>query len=244
MNLWQYTHHRPWPLPKVPWVLFQSWRHNVFQHWVIDPHKIRPLLPKGLTLDTYEGNAWLSVVLLEVTKAHPRWLPPLPMIFNCLQINIRTYVLDERGKPGVYFLRIGTDNSWAKWGMKLFYQLPTERARISLKQDLGGWSYHIMNEVHKTDEWQLHAKYQPCHHIFQAEMETLEYWLTERYCMYNANSMVAEIHHQPWRLQQTEYHIHTQQLPILEKWDLLRDPDLVILGHEQETVIWPPVLHR
>src|SRR5438034_5652573 len=59
--------HRPWPLPRAPWVMAQTWEDLVFLHWPMDPDDLRARLPRGLSLDTYRGDAWVSITPFVVT---------------------------------------------------------------------------------------------------------------------------------------------------------------------------------
>ena len=54
--------HRPWPLPKGGWVMAQKWHNLLFAHWPVSPAAIRKLIPEKLELDTYDGQAWISIV--------------------------------------------------------------------------------------------------------------------------------------------------------------------------------------
>ncbi|HWC18936.1 MAG TPA: DUF2071 domain-containing protein, partial [Terriglobales bacterium] len=56
------TSHRPWPLPKLSWVMVQRWHDLLFAHWALPPEKIRPLVPRELEVDTCEGRAWVGVI--------------------------------------------------------------------------------------------------------------------------------------------------------------------------------------
>jgi uncharacterized protein len=53
---------RSWPLPNYPWMMRMTWSELLFAHWPVDPEVVNPLLPAGLTLDKYDGQAWVGVV--------------------------------------------------------------------------------------------------------------------------------------------------------------------------------------
>src|ERR1700676_3732898 len=40
----------------------QTWRRLTFLHWPYDPALVQTLLPPGLTLDTFDGAAWIGLV--------------------------------------------------------------------------------------------------------------------------------------------------------------------------------------
>ncbi|WP_051669814.1 DUF2071 domain-containing protein [Bryobacter aggregatus] len=97
--------HRPWELPTRPWGITQWWRHLLFAHWPIEPEKLIPLLPEPVTLDLFEGMAWVAVVPFRMAGVRPRFAPALPWISDFIELNLRTYVLPKQGRqqPGVHF---------------------------------------------------------------------------------------------------------------------------------------------
>lgn len=51
--MFEQVEHRPWHLPKGPWVMTQSWEKLLFAHWPIEPHLIQSKIPAPLELDTF-----------------------------------------------------------------------------------------------------------------------------------------------------------------------------------------------
>src|SRR5215472_13293648 len=70
--------HRHTPLPKGEWVMRQSWRELLFAHWPVKVQALRPLVPAALTLDTFEGEAWVGIVPFRMSEVCPRGVPALP----------------------------------------------------------------------------------------------------------------------------------------------------------------------
>ena len=94
--------HRPWPLPQRPWVLQQRLHDLLFAHWPTPAGEMRRRLPRGLEIDTFDGDAWISLVAFRMSGVTLRWSPSLPGVSSFPELNVRTYVrLGE--KPGVYF---------------------------------------------------------------------------------------------------------------------------------------------
>jgi uncharacterized protein len=82
-------------------VMFQSWLHLLFLHWMADPKTVQQTLPFGLSVDTYEGVAWIGIVVFCMRRVRPVMLPLLSS--NFLEVNLRTYVTEHNGIPGVWF---------------------------------------------------------------------------------------------------------------------------------------------
>jgi uncharacterized protein YqjF (DUF2071 family) len=80
------------------------WHDLLFLHWPVRPELIRPLIPRGLELDTFDGSAWLGVVPFRMTGVRLRCIPQFAgMAFP--EINVRTYV-KAGGKSGVWFFSL------------------------------------------------------------------------------------------------------------------------------------------
>ena len=89
------TAHRPWPPPEEPWAQAQTRLDVLFAHWRVGLDELARLLPPGLPLDTYDGDAWLGLVRFRLASLRLRGLPPLPGV-TFEQLDIRTYVTPRR----------------------------------------------------------------------------------------------------------------------------------------------------
>jgi len=70
--------------------LEMGWRHLLFENWPVDPELMDSHVPDGLSPDTYDRSAWLSVVPFTSVDVRPKGVPrwasvPLP------ELNVRTY---------------------------------------------------------------------------------------------------------------------------------------------------------
>src|SRR5215470_18028101 len=201
-----HTAHRPWPLPQSPWLMTQSWHNILFAHWSVDFDSLRSRIPPGLPLDLHEGHAWISVVPFRMTNVAPRFVPPLPWISEFAELNVRTYVTIG-GKPGVYFFSLDAENALAVAVARSLLRLPYFTARMEVRCDSGRVEYASRRTGGGTRA-EFSAQYQPVGSAFQAEPGTLDYFLTERYCLYNVDGQFRvyrlEIHHLPWTLHRAE----------------------------------------
>src|SRR5438105_3699987 len=83
--------------------MYHTWRDLLFLHWRVEPERIQRTLPPGLFVDTYDGAAWVGVVPFFMRNIRPWWLPCIPGLSNFMELNLRTYVYDAAGTPGVWF---------------------------------------------------------------------------------------------------------------------------------------------
>ena len=72
-----YTAHRPWPLPSGPWIMSMQWEKLLFAHWPVPIAELRPHIPAGLEIESFEETAWIGVVPFAMKRVHPRGIPAL-----------------------------------------------------------------------------------------------------------------------------------------------------------------------
>jgi uncharacterized protein YqjF (DUF2071 family) len=234
------TAHRPWPLPERSWVMGQTWDDLLFAHLRASPDSIRALLPAGLELDLYEGEAWLGVTPFAVTGLRARGLPPLPFVSTFLELNTRTYVT-AGGKPGIWFFSLDASSELAVEGARRGYKLPYFRADMQAEWRQGWLSYESRRRDTRGEAASFRARYRSSGDQIDPDPRSLAHVLTERYCLYTVEEgrlKRAEIHHRPWPLQPAEAVIeeNTMQPSGVEIFD--EDP-LLHFSARQDVVIWP-----
>jgi uncharacterized protein len=229
------TEHRPWELPDGPWMNAQTWQELAFLHWRVDEAILRSLVPEGLRLDTYDGDAWLGITPFRLTGFRLRGMPPLPLVSQFPELNVRTYVTHEN-KPGIWFFSLDAGSQLAVEAAKRLYRLPYRHARMSISRRHGHIHYDSAREGAAFS-----ARYRGVGDFFHAEPGSLEHFLTERYCLYAADGgdlYRAQIHHPPWPLQAGEavVELNTMPPPGIELPD---DEPLVHYSVRQDVVVWP-----
>ncbi|MFJ8085788.1 YqjF family protein [Streptomyces sp. NPDC096205] len=88
-------------------VLRADWLRQTFVHWSFPPDSVQALLPEGLTVDRYEGAAWVSLTPFVMADVRPPGVPALvPGLPTFAETNLRTYVRRPDGRNGLWFLSI------------------------------------------------------------------------------------------------------------------------------------------
>jgi uncharacterized protein len=225
-------------LPAGEWVQAQSWEDLLFAHWRMPEEALRDRVPSELSLDTFEGSAWLAVTPFRLTGLRLRGLLPLPRLSSFLEINVRTYVtFDDR--PGIFFFSLDAASMFAAEAARLLYKLPYFRARMSAQAE-GEWVEYASARAdprgHGAD---FRARYRPAGKPQPPEPGSLEHFLVERYCLYTLHERVvhrAEIHHPLWPLQPAEAEIeqNTMPPPGLE----VKGKPFVHFSGRQDVLIW------
>jgi uncharacterized protein len=233
------TAHRPWPLPEGAWVMGQTWDDLLFAHWRVSPESVRALLPAGLELDLFEGEAWIGVTPFAVTGLRARGLPPFPFVSSFLELNTRTYVT-AGGKPGIWFFSLDAASQVAVEGARRGYKLPYFRAVMRAEWG-GGWlSYESRRRDRRGEPASFRGRYRPVGEELDPDPRSLAHFLTERYCLYAVDRgrlKRAEIHHPPWPLRPAEAALEENTMPPATIEVLDEDP-LLHFSARQDVVIW------
>ena len=93
-------------------VMYQNWHHLGFFHWEVPAAELQALLPADLTVDLFEGKAYIGLVPFTMTGVRPVLLPPLPGVSSFHEINVRTYVR-HGDEEGVWFFSLDASNPLA-----------------------------------------------------------------------------------------------------------------------------------
>jgi uncharacterized protein len=233
--------HRPWPLPRSPWVMGQTWTDLLFAHWSTAPELLDRAVPDELALDTRDGRAWIGVTPFRVRNLRPRLTLPVPLLSTFPEINVRTYVV-VGGKPGIYFFSLDADSPFAVAAARRLYRLPYFRAHMSIASEGSTTRFLSRRSAPEAPSpAAFRAGYVPVGHAFEPQRGTLEHWLTERYCLYTLDErrrvQRAEIHHPPWRLHPAEADIETNTMAAEVGLQLDREP-LLHYARRQDVVFW------
>jgi uncharacterized protein len=249
------TSHRPWPMPQTPWIMAQRWHNLLFAHWPVDASELRALLPPRLDLDLHQGQAWLGVVPFRMSGVRLRFTPSLPWLSSFPELNVRTYVT-HGGKPGVWFFSLDAANSVAVSIARAWFHLPYFRARMSCRSSAtlssrtnpgsnATIAYRSIRIHRAAPPACLECVYRGDGPPFEPQPGSLDYFLTERYCLYAAdpqcNLFRGEIHHPPWSLQTTEeVTFHSNTMAQAAGVTLPTVAPLLHFAKRQDMVAWSP----
>lgn len=223
----------------------QSWHNLLFAHWRIDAALLRPHIPAQLQTDTFEGQAWIAVVLFRMSGVRLRGTPSLPALSAFPELNVRTYVR-AGGKPGVWFFSLDAGNALAVAIARAWFHLPYFRARIHC-QGRDGWIHYRSERTHRgAAPALLEGKYRPAGGVFEGKSDSVEHFLMERYCLYAADSRGkiygGEIHHLPWQLQVAEADFTQNSMTEAAGVPLPTEKPLLHFARRQDVVVWGPRL--
>ncbi|WP_227132645.1 YqjF family protein [Halorubellus salinus] len=215
--------------PDLP--VAMGWRNLAFLNYPVEPAVVDERLPDALAVDTYDGDAWLSVVPFTNVAVRPKGLPR-QLGFALPELNLRTYVRrteeDGGGAPGVYFYSLDADGDLGVAAARAFHHLPYYRANISLDEADGGGVHFASRRTHPgARPVNFDATYRPTSEpaaglggdpedALDARPGTLAEFLTERYRYYTETPggelRSAGIQHPRWPLATVEVDVRENQV--------------------------------
>ena len=235
------TAHRPWPMPSGPWLMTQTWNDLLFAHWPVDGDALRKLVPASFELDRFDGAAWLGIVPFHMTNVAPRFVPAVPGVSAFPELNVRTYVT-VGGKPGVFFFSLDAGNALAVGAARTLLNLPYYSATMTVENEDGTIAYSSRRQSEPVAE--LIARYRGLGDASAPSRGTLEYFLTERYCLYAVDRAFKayrlEIHHPQWSLESAEAEITLNTMADAAGVRLPSMAPLLHFSKRQDMVCWAP----
>lgn len=246
------TSHRPRPLPGGRWAASQRWNDLLFAHWPVSASAIAALLPPGLDPDTFQGSAWVGMVPFWLDRIKLRGLPVLPGMRGFPDLNLRTYVRDrESGAQGIYCFSLDAGNPLTVTAARVFFHLPYYWAEMRLEQrSEREFSFYSRRRL-SPRPIVFSVRYRglgPTQKTAHIQPGSLEYFLTERYCLFTANhngsTIRANIHHVPSPLEEAEAEIERNDLTAAIGIDLPDEKPVLHYSRRLAVYIWPAELVR
>jgi uncharacterized protein YqjF (DUF2071 family) len=188
-------------------VMRQRWAKLLFLHWAWDAAAVQRTLPAGLTVETFDGRAWLGLVPFFMRDVRPAGLPAVPGISNFLELNVRTYVHDASGRPGVWFYSLDCNQWLAVKIARTLFHLPYEHATMSaeIAAATGEVTYRARRRgTENTSQFRYRATGPGC----EAAAGSREFFLVERYTLFAHDARRGRLHagrvaHAPYRVGDT-----------------------------------------
>jgi uncharacterized protein YqjF (DUF2071 family) len=183
-------------------VMRQEWRDLAYVHWRYDPAVVQALLPSHLTVDTFDGSAWVGLIPFSMRDIGLPHGPAVPYFGSFPEINVRTYVIRD-GRPGVWFFSLDVNRFLPAVVARLTYRLP---------YCWGSASHEVTDDLWTTRvrrRWPRAAA--PTDIVIRPgtpiEPDELDHFLTARWGLYSRTRRAvryAPVDHEPWPLRDAE----------------------------------------
>ena len=180
----------------------QEWRDLAYVHWRYDPEVVQGLLPAELTVDTFDGSAWVGLIPFSMRNIGLPHGPAMPYFGSFPEINVRTYVIRD-GRPGVWFFSLDVNRFLPALVARLTYRLPYCWGRASHGVTESQWTTRVRRR------WPRSVA--PTEIVIRPgdviEPDDLDHFLTARWGLYSRSRRgvrYAPVDHEPWPLRAAE----------------------------------------
>jgi uncharacterized protein YqjF (DUF2071 family) len=182
-------------------VMYHHWNRITFLHWRYAPEVVQAFLPAGLTADTCDGSAWIGLTPFLMEGIRPPGLPALPWLSRFGEVNVRTYVRDPGGRPGIWFFSLDAALLPAVLAARASYRLPYFWSDVSVAD--GGDRIRYRCRRRQPGGGRCDAEVELGPPLAQNERDVLAEFLTARYRLFTVIAgrlAAAEAEHRPWPL--------------------------------------------
>lgn len=186
----------------------QDWLGLSFLHWRYPPDAVQRLLPDGLRVDTFDGDAWVALVpfLLRVRVPHG---PALPWLGVFPETNVRTYVRGPDGHAGIWFFSLEAPRRLAIWAARASFHLPYRVAAMEMRRSGAERSYTSWRTESPHRGASSRARVVAEDYLAPEAVTRLEHFLTARWRLYaplRVGIGTALVEHPPWRIARATAH--------------------------------------
>ncbi len=182
--------------------MYQSWIRLAFVHWRYPEAALRPLVPPGLRVETFDGSAWVGLVPFLMAGVRAPGVPVVPWLSRFPETNVRTYVRDGRGRPGVWFLSLDASRLPAVLAARVGYGLPYFWSDMAVHVSPRRIGYRSRRRLPgPTAGANLEVEVGPA--LTEAERDERAHFLTARHRLFTTvpgGLATAEAEHPPWPL--------------------------------------------
>lgn len=231
---------------------YQRWSDLLFVHWRVATYELTPLIPPELTVDTFDGTAWVGLVPFHMSNVRPWWSPSVPGVSAFHETNVRTYVHRNGTDPGVWFFSLEASSSLAVRIARWRWHLPYYRAAMSVKR--------TGRTVRYTSErlWpgvvglgcEIEAEFGDLIGALDKELpagqavpDTLEHFLAERYILYSQGPRGrlcrGRVHHAPYPLNEARLMQISETLLKSNNIAPRSDAEHVLFSHGVDVEVFP-----
>lgn len=201
----------PPPLDRRP-VMSQRWCELAYFHWRYDPADVQALLPPGVSVDTFDGSAWVGLIPFVMRDVAIGPTPPVPWLGTFIEINVRTYVVDPSGRRAVWFFSLDVPRAAIVVVARTAFALPYCWAAATHDRDGSDHRYHMRRRwpgARPGHRPSADIRFTVGERIPPASESELDHFLSARWALLtNRRNQVlyGRVEHQRWPLHRVDHH--------------------------------------
>ncbi|MCB1246286.1 MAG: DUF2071 domain-containing protein [Acidimicrobiia bacterium] len=190
------------PLSVDPVAMRHRWDQLTFVHWRYDPEVVQALLPPGLTVETFDGSAWVGLVpfIMEVRSKRGR---VIPWPFRFPETNVRTYVIGPDGQPAVWFFSLDATRLGIVPSARATYRVPYFWSKMSVERSGDTMTYTLRRRWPGPRGARSFVKVEIGDRYEDGELTPFDHYLTARWVLFGSwgrRLLEANAEHDPWPL--------------------------------------------
>ncbi len=184
-------------------VLRQQWSELAYFHWRYEPDVVQRLLPEGVRVDTFDGSAWVGLIPFEMRDVQVGPTPPVPWLGSFIEINVRTYVIDELGRRAVWFFSLDVPRSAIVAVARTVFSLPYCWARAEHAVDGSAHRYRMTRRWPRGSSPHADMSFRVADLLPDDEVSDLDHFLCARWGLVTerrSRLLYGRVHHPRWPL--------------------------------------------
>ncbi len=197
---------KPYIACSKPVFLSAQWQNLIMINYELDPAVLRPFLPLGTELDSYEGSYYVSLVCFQFVKTKVKGVM-IPLHVNFDEINLRFYVKRKRKdfwERGVVFIKEFVPKPAITWVANALYnenyQVAQMKSHVDITESKSTFQYlwQIKNTVANSVKVSVLDKPKG------SDSGSIQEYIAEHYFGYviqrDGSTKEYEVKHPAWRI--------------------------------------------
>jgi uncharacterized protein YqjF (DUF2071 family) len=183
--------------------MLHEWSTMTFLHWPYRPSVVQQLLPRGLEVESVDGQAWVGLLPFQMRDVRIPGVPAAPWLSQFPETNVRTYVRGPDGQSAIWFFSLEAARLPAVLAARVSYWLRYFWADMSVDRDGQRVRYQSRRRWPGPSGAACRAVVEVGGPFGADELGELDHFLTARYVLYTviAGRLVyAHAEHPPWPL--------------------------------------------
>jgi uncharacterized protein len=188
-------------------VLRQQWTELAYFHWAYEPEVVQQRLPAGVTVDTFDGSAWVGLIPFEMRDVQIGATPPVPWLGTFIEINVRTYVVDSLGRRAVWFFSLDVPRSMIVAVARSVFALPYCWAQTTHVSDGTQHRYEMTRKWPRSSATSAEMRFSVGDVIAREDVSDLDHFLTARWGLITqrrSRLLYGQVRHPRWPLRRVE----------------------------------------